>query len=144
MAAQEQLAINPDQLKEQQDAVKVMKQDVDDHKPLLDRLNKTGGALVKLLGDAEGEELQHMVEDDNLRFDGIRSGMRERSNSLEEALQQTSEVVLLQQLLSPVKHKYSNQKSSILTENEINISSDVHSVCTVLCYPDRIQVILMT
>ncbi len=69
-----------------------MKQNIADEKPLLDRLNKTGSALRHLAGDEDAERLQGTLDDDNARFDAIKNSIRERSNSLDEALQQTSEV----------------------------------------------------
>ena len=87
-------ALNTEQIKQQQDITKVLKQDVADHKPQIDRLNKTGAALLKLVGEEDAEKLQEMMESDTARFDGIKNAIRERSNSLDEALQQTSEVRL--------------------------------------------------
>lgn len=87
----EQPAINAEQIKEQQDHVKLMKQKVADQKPVLDRLNKTGGALLKLVGDENQDQVQDTLETDSNRFDDIKNSIRERSNSLDEALQQTSE-----------------------------------------------------
>ena len=84
--------VNAEQIKQQQDNVKVLKQNIGDHKPNLDQLNKTGAALLKLVGQNDANALQDLLDDDNIRFDGIKNGIRERSNSLEEALQQTSEV----------------------------------------------------
>ena len=63
-----------------------------DHKPVLDRLNKTGSALLKLVGDEDIEKLQELLDQDGAHFDRIKNGIRERSNSLDEALQQSSEV----------------------------------------------------
>ncbi len=89
---QDSPALNTEQIKEQQDTAKVLKRDVNDHKPQIDRLVKTGSALLKLVGDEDVEKLQDMMETDSARFDGIKNAIRERSNSLDEALQQTSEV----------------------------------------------------
>lgn len=85
-------AITTEQLKEQQDATKAMKQSIADNKPLQDRLNKMGSALLKLVGDDGQEKVQEVMNQDNERFDAIRNGIRERTNNIEEAIQQTSEV----------------------------------------------------
>ena len=69
-----------------------MKQTIADQKPLLDKLNKTGPALVKLLGEDEAEKMQSMIADANDKFDAIKNNVRETTNTLDEALQQTSEV----------------------------------------------------
>ena len=70
-----------------------MKQSVSDHKPAIDRLNKTGGVLLKLVGDDDAERIRELMDQDNSRFDGIKTDIRERTNTLDEALQQTSEVM---------------------------------------------------
>ena len=41
--------MRPDQIAKQQDIVRSLMQSVQDHKPVLDRLNKTGGALLRLI-----------------------------------------------------------------------------------------------
>ena len=40
---------NPDQIAKQQEITRSLMQSVQDHKPVLDRLNKTGGALLRLI-----------------------------------------------------------------------------------------------
>ena len=90
--AQEALAINPEQLKEQQDTIKVLKQTIADNKPLQDRLNKTGSALLKLMGEDGQNQVQEIMDEDNGRFDAVRNSVRERTNDIEEAIHQTSEV----------------------------------------------------
>lgn len=69
-----------------------MRQDITDNKPLLDRLNKLGSAIAKLVGDEDKDRISQSMEEDNARFDAIKRGLRERSNSLDEALQHTSAV----------------------------------------------------
>ena len=87
-------AINTEQLKEQQDAAKVLKQNIADNKPLQDRLNKTGSALLKLVGEEDQDKVQDILDQDNARFDAVKDGVRERNNVIEESIQQTSEVSL--------------------------------------------------
>lgn len=64
---------------------------MDDQKPHIDRLNKTGSALVKVVGQGDAVKLQAIIDDDTARYDAVRTAMRERSNSLDEALQQSAE-----------------------------------------------------
>ena len=70
----------------------MLKQTIADSKPLQDRLNKTGSALLKLVGEEGQEKVQDIMDQDNQRFDTIRNGVRERTIDIEEAIQQTSEV----------------------------------------------------
>ncbi|KAH3698995.1 hypothetical protein DPMN_073941 [Dreissena polymorpha] len=72
--------------------VKILKQDLQDNKPLMDKLNKTGLALTKLaLSPVDVDLLQETMENDNRRVEDIRRGVRERSMSIDEALQQSAE-----------------------------------------------------
>lgn len=76
----------------QQDNIKVVKQLVADSKPMVDRLNKTGSALLKLVGDENTERVQEIIDSDNNRFDTIKNSIREQTFELDQALHQTSEV----------------------------------------------------
>jgi len=79
----------------------VLKQDIQDNKPLVDRLNKSGLALGKLgLSPADADLLQETMQEDNRRVDDIRRAVRERSLSIDEALQQSAEVSRCTQLTS--------------------------------------------
>ena len=72
-----------------------LKQNIADHKPVVDRLNKTGSALLLLAAGDDSERLQSLIDDDNTRFDAVKNSARERSNSLDEALQQAAEVMFI-------------------------------------------------
>lgn len=63
-----------------------------EHKPLVDKLNKTGSALTKLCKDEESNKLEVILESDNSRYNALRKILREHQIALEEALQATSQV----------------------------------------------------
>ena len=92
MAQLEVLSIDADQVKKQQDNVKVLKQEVQDHKPVIDRLNKTGTALSKLCGPEDAAKVQKTLDEDNKRLEDLRIVLKEKSLSIDEALQQSAEV----------------------------------------------------
>ena len=69
-----------------------LKQDVADHKPVVDRLNKTGSALVQLTCPDAAQDVQDTLDKDNRRIEDVRTGVRERSNSIDAAMQQSAEV----------------------------------------------------
>ena len=50
-----------------------------------------GPVLANLIGE-EAQQLQDLIDADNERFNTIKSGVSERTNTLNEALQQSSEV----------------------------------------------------
>ena len=72
----------------------LLKQCAADMKPVADRLSKTGSALMKLVGDDEAERIRQVVDDSVSRFDRLKNDIRDRSNKLDDALQQMSEVCL--------------------------------------------------
>lgn len=67
-------------------------QSVGEHKTLLDKLNKTGVALKKLVSSPEGNKVQHIMDLDNKRYNALKDILRDRQNALEEAMQATSQV----------------------------------------------------
>lgn len=73
----------------------VLKQEVADRKPIVDRLNKTGTALVAMCGSKGAEQVQSMLDDDNRRMDNVRTKVRDRSNSIDQAMQQSAEVLIV-------------------------------------------------
>lgn len=65
-------------------------QSINEHKPLVDKLNKTGEALVRLCSSDEGAKVADIVEADNARYNALRSELRSRQQELERALQESS------------------------------------------------------
>ena len=51
-------ALRPDQIQRQQDKNKALLQSVTERKPLLDKLNKTGGALARLVTDEDSAKVR--------------------------------------------------------------------------------------
>lgn len=84
-------AVRPDQIARQIEKNKAFLQSVADHKPLLDKLNKTGGALLKLVNDEDCAKIQDLLESDNQRYNQLKAELRERAQALEDALQETSQ-----------------------------------------------------
>ncbi|KAK8744691.1 hypothetical protein OTU49_000570 [Cherax quadricarinatus] len=83
-------ALRADQIIRQMERNKTFLQSIGDHKPLLDKLNKTGGALLKLVNDEDGAKIQELLESDNDRYNALKYALRERGQALEDALQETS------------------------------------------------------
>lgn len=65
-------------------------QSINEHKPLVDKLTKTGEALVRLCSPDEGAKVSDIVESDNARYNALRSELRARQQELERALQESS------------------------------------------------------
>ena len=69
--AQMNPGMRPDQIAKQQEIVRSLMQSVQDHKPVLDRLNKTGGALLRLIVEDDADRVQDIVETDNQRYNNV-------------------------------------------------------------------------
>jgi len=60
-------AIRTDQIVRQQEISKLLLADVTEHKPLFDKLNKTGTTLAKLCIEEEDAKIQEILESGNSR-----------------------------------------------------------------------------
>ncbi|XP_066142738.1 microtubule-actin cross-linking factor 1 isoform X44 [Euwallacea fornicatus] len=83
-------ALRPDAIAQQQDKNEILIQSINEHKPLVDKLNKTGEALIKLCNDDDGAKVQELLESDNARYAALKLELRERQQALEKALQDSS------------------------------------------------------
>ena len=83
--------MRPDQIAKQQEICRSLMQSVQDHKPVLDRLNKTGGALLRLIIEDDAYRVQDIVETDNQRYNDLKTQLRERMQALEEAMQECAQ-----------------------------------------------------
>lgn len=87
-----QPSIYVEQIRRQQEATKKLMQKINANKPLLERLNKTGAELIKLLQKKPDiRQIQHIMDSDNERYNNLKNMLREHQNNLENALQQTSQ-----------------------------------------------------
>ncbi|XP_070505717.1 microtubule-actin cross-linking factor 1 isoform X18 [Chironomus tepperi] len=84
-------ALRADQIAVQQDKNERLMQSISDHKPLLDKLNKTGEALGSLVADDDSVKIQELLDTVNQRYAALRSELRERQQALEQALQESSQ-----------------------------------------------------
>lgn len=84
-------ALRPDLIAQQQDRNEMFIQSINDHKPLVDKLNKTGEALIRLCNDDDGSKVQELLESDNARYAALKLELRERQQALEQALQESSQ-----------------------------------------------------
>ncbi|XP_031629933.1 microtubule-actin cross-linking factor 1 isoform X28 [Contarinia nasturtii] len=84
-------ALRPDQIAIQQDKNERLVQSISEHKPLLDKLNKTGEALSGLVADEDAAKIHEILDNDNARYAALRTELRERQQALEQALQESSQ-----------------------------------------------------
>merc|ERR1719411_1873020 len=82
---------NPDQIAKQQEINRSLMQSVADHKPVLARLNKTGGALLRLIIEDDAYRVQDIIETDNQRYNNLKAELREKMQALEDAMQECSQ-----------------------------------------------------
>ncbi|XP_065369778.1 dystonin isoform X15 [Calliphora vicina] len=84
-------ALRPDQITQQQDKNERLLQSIAEHKPLLDKLNKTGEALGALVADDDSAKINEILDSDNARYAALRLELRERQQALDNALQESSQ-----------------------------------------------------
>lgn len=84
-------ALRPDVIAQQQDRNEMFLQSINEHKPLVDKLNKTGEALIRLCNDDDGSKVQDILDADNERYNKLRVELRERQQILEQAMQESSQ-----------------------------------------------------
>ncbi|XP_031845077.2 dystonin-like protein short stop isoform X41 [Nomia melanderi] len=84
-------ALRPDLIAAQQDKNELLMQSINEHKPLVEKLNKTGEALIKLCNEEEGIKIQDILEADTARYAALRAELRSRQQTLEQALQESSQ-----------------------------------------------------
>ena len=60
---------------------------------------KTGNTLQKIVGDAEANKLQDIMDQDGNTFEEIKNRVKDRASSVDDALQQTAEVKKLFKLI---------------------------------------------
>ncbi|XP_050437249.1 dystonin isoform X15 [Adelges cooleyi] len=84
-------ALRPELIAQQQDKNEQFIQSISEHKPLVDKLNKTGEALIRLCNEDEGMKIQDILDSDNSRYNALRAELRQRQQALEKALQETSQ-----------------------------------------------------
>lgn len=62
----------------------MLQQSIAGHKPLVDKLIKTGEALSKLCGEDDAAKVQDIVENDCDRYNALKSELRQRQQELEQ------------------------------------------------------------
>ena len=80
-------AMRPDLIAKQQEINRSFMQSVQDHKSVLDRLNKTGGALLRLITGDDSYRVQEIIENDNHRYNALKAGLREMQQALDDCMQ---------------------------------------------------------
>ena len=84
-------ALRPELIALQQDKNELLVQSINEHKPLVDKLNKTGEALSRLCNEEEAGKVQDVLDSDNARYAALRAELRARQQALEQALQESSQ-----------------------------------------------------
>jgi dystonin len=83
--------MRPDLIAKQQEINRSFMQSVQDHKAVLDRLNKTGGALLRLIVGDDSYRIQEIIENDNQRYNALKAGLREMQQALDQSMQECAQ-----------------------------------------------------
>ena len=101
-----------------------MLQAISEHKPLLDKLNKTGTTLGRLCAEEEAAKVQDIMDIDNQRYNALKVGLRDRQKALEDAMQETSQ--------------FSDKLDGMLSALA-NTADQVNNAEPISAHPDKIQ-----
>jgi dystonin len=83
--------VRADQIMQQQEKNDRLMQTVANHKPLIDKFNKTGDAFALFVTRNDANTIHDTVEGVNTRYNALKSELRDRQLALEKALQETSQ-----------------------------------------------------
>jgi dystonin len=83
--------VRADQIIQQQEKNERLMHTVANHKPLVDKFNKTGDAFAVLVTRPDATHLREIVEGVNTRYNALKTELRERQLALEKALQDSSQ-----------------------------------------------------
>jgi dystonin len=114
-----------DQIAVQQDVSQRLTQSINQHKPLLDKLNKTGEALAALVLDEDAAKIHDILKTNNgrYRYAALRAELCEHQQTLEQALQESS--------------KFSDKLEGMLRDLT-NIADQLNHVESISAYPPEI------
>lgn len=97
--------VRPDLIGKQQETNRSFLQSTQSQKGILDRLNKTGGALSKLVAEEDALQIRDQLNTINERYSRLKLCLRDRQQSLEEAMQECSQLTdKLDGMLSSLSH----------------------------------------
>ncbi|CAG0880401.1 unnamed protein product [Darwinula stevensoni] len=116
--------LRADQILKQQERNNAMLQAISEHKPLVDKLNKTGTTLGRLCAEEEAAKVQDIMDIDNQRYNALKVGLRERQQALEDAMQETSQ--------------FSDKLDGMLSALA-NTADQVNNAEPISAHPDKIQ-----
>lgn len=97
---------------------------VQEHKVVLDRINKTGGSLISLVNAFDSYKVQEIIENDNQRYNSLKTGLREMQQALEEAMQECSQ--------------FTDQLNGLLNALT-NTSSQINNAEPISAHPEKIK-----
>ncbi|VDP08265.1 unnamed protein product [Soboliphyme baturini] len=113
-----------DQLNRQLQHNKELQRDVADAREAIDKLVKTGVSLSGLCGPEDQARISDILEQANLRFDLIKENIRLRSQTIDEAIQQSAQ--------------FSDKLDGML--NSLSVTAEqIRKVEPIAAHPDRIR-----
>ena len=83
-------ALDPQSIREQQDAMEALKEDIDLYQTDVDQVREVGGELVGLIGDPDKPEVEKNVDDVDANWNATQSAWATRQKALDEALRKAT------------------------------------------------------
>lgn len=84
-------AINAVQIHRMQDMINSLNRAINEHKPVVDRLNKTGQSLMSIVQEQNAKQVKRMLDNINDRYNNLKVKLREGQSILDSALAETSQ-----------------------------------------------------
>ncbi|KAH9415294.1 hypothetical protein DERP_006388 [Dermatophagoides pteronyssinus] len=84
-------AINQIRIKQQQEIINHLNRSINEHKPVLEKMNKTGQSLINIVQERDGKQVKRYMDDINDRFNNLKIKLRDQQLILDSALQETSQ-----------------------------------------------------
>lgn len=111
-------------IKRQQEIIHSLNRAITEHKPIVERLNKTGQSLINIVQDKDAKQVKRMMDNINERYNNLKFKLREQQAVLDSALQETSQFAdKLDGLLNALMH----------------ILNQLKNMEPISIHPDRIQ-----
>ncbi|UXI17137.1 cathepsin O-like cysteine peptidase protein [Sarcoptes scabiei] len=84
-------SINAIRIKQQQEIINNLYRSINEHKPVLEKLNKTGQSLINIVQESSAKQLKRLMDDINERFNNLKVKLKDQQLILDSALQETSQ-----------------------------------------------------
>lgn len=117
-------AINAIRIKQQQEIINHLQRSINEHKPVLEKLNKTGQSLINIVQERDSKQVKRLMDDINERYNNLKNKLRDQQLILDSAMQETSQFT---------------DKLDVLLRTLMDILDQLKNAEPISAHPERIQ-----